>query len=248
MSVQANKDLLRALKLKGMLDEYDAEVQSGQFDSLPFDERLNYLLCAEESRKRDNRTRNRHNKAHFAQADACIEDILYDADRGLDKATILRLASCEYVSRHENILILGASDSGKTYLGCAIGGAACRRGIKVCYSRLTEVFSILANAEKDGKYLKKFREYATVPVLLLDDFMLTTPTIKEVQILIELCERREFSGSTIVCSQMHPSDWQKRIDEKIQANAIYSRLVPSAHEVTIKGGRPMRERVSQVKK
>ena len=106
------------------------------------------------------------------------------------------------------------------------------------------MFSALAEAESAGKYLKKFKEYATVPLLLLDDFMLSIPTIKEVQILIELCERREFSGSTIVCSQMAPAKWQKRIDEKIQANAIHSRLVPSSHELLIKGISPMRERLS----
>ena len=169
------------------------------------------------------------------------------ADRALDRTTLLRLASCEYISRHENILVLGASDSGKTYIGCALGGAACRRGIRVRYTRLVDMFSALAEAEVNGKYLKKFKEYSAVPLLLLDDFMLSIPTIKEVQILIELCERREFTGSTIVCSQLAPADWQKRIDEKIQANAIHSRLVPSSHELLIKGIRPMRERLSTTK-
>jgi len=243
MSIESNKELMRTLKLKGMLDEYDVECGTSDFDVIPFDDRLGYLLTAEDSRKRDNRTRNRHNKARFAQPDACIEDIIYDTDRALDRSEILRLSSCEYVGRHDNILVLGASDSGKTYIGCALGGAACRRGFKVRYTRLTDMFEALAQAEVNGGYLKAFREYATVPVLLLDDFMLAIPSIKEVQILVELCERREFSGSTIVCSQMAPEEWQGRMDEKIQANAIYSRLVPAAHRLFIKGNKPMRERL-----
>ena len=247
MSIETNKELMRELKLKGMLFEYEAECESSQFHHVPFDERLAYLLGAKDSRKRDMRTRTRHNMAHFAQPSACIEDIIYDTDRALDKSVILRLASCEYINRHENILVLGASDSGKTYIGCALGAAACRRNIQVRYTRLVDMFSALAEAESAGKYLKKFKEYATVPLLLLDDFMLSIPTIKEVQILIELCERREFSGSTIVYSQMAPAKWQKRIDEKIQANAIHSRLVPSSHELLIKGIRPMWERLSATK-
>ena len=246
MSIESNKELMRELKLKGMLAEYEAECDTGQFDQLPFDTRLGYLLSAEDNQKRDNRTRIRHNKAHFAQPSACIEDIIYDADRKLDQSFVLKLASCDYIRRNENILVLGASDSGKTYLGCALGSAACRRGIRVRYTRLSDMFSRLAQAEESGKCLKTFREYCSVPLLVLDDFMLTIPTIKEVQILIELCERREFSGSTIVCSQIAPADWQKRIDEKIQANAIYSRLVPTAHELLVKGIKPMRERLRKV--
>lgn len=247
MSIESNKELMRELKLKGMLAEYEAECESGQFHQIAFDERLGYLLGAEDNRKRDTRTRTRHSMAHFAQPFACIEDIIYDADRALDKACLLRLASCEYIGRHENILVLGASDCGKTYIGCALGGAACRRGIRVRYTRLSDMFSALAEAEVNGRYLKKFKEYATIPLLLLDDFMLSIPSIKEVQILIELCERREFTGSTIICSQLAPAEWQKRIDEKIQANAIYSRLVPSSHELIVKGARPMRERLSTTK-
>jgi DNA replication protein DnaC len=245
--MEINKDMMRTLKLKGALAEYEAELESSQYSMLPFDERLGYLLAAEDNHKRDNRTRIRHNKARFAQPGACIEDIIYDVDRELDKTLILQLASCDFVSRRENVLVLGASDSGKTYLGCALGGAACRRGIRVLYARLADMFTRLAEAEVKGGYQKMFRAYTSVPVLLLDDFMLSIPSIKDVQTLIELCERREFTGSTIVCSQMAPADWQKRIDEKIQANAIYSRLVPNAHELVIKGGKPMRERLSTVR-
>lgn len=101
----------------------------------------------------------------------------------------------------------------------------------------------MEQGEKEGKYRRLFRDYCRVPVLVIDDYLLSIPTVKHVQLLLELVEHREFTGSTIICSQLHPSNWQQRIDEKIQANSIYSRLVPQAHWVEIGGDQPMRERM-----
>ncbi|MDR0308963.1 MAG: ATP-binding protein [Coriobacteriales bacterium] len=239
-------DLLRALRYRGMLEEFEAQLKSNEYDSLSFIERFSLLVEAEYLRKQNSRIQLRNKKAGFAQGDACIEGIDYSLDRNINKDTILKLASCTYVSRHENILILGPSDSGKSYLGCALGNAACRRDIKVSYMRLADLFESLDRAETAGRLTKVFRFFATVSILVLDDFLLSVPTLKQVQILVELMEQRERTASTIICSQLAPRDWHKRIDEAIQANCIYSRLVPSAHLIELKGATPMRERYSTI--
>jgi DNA replication protein DnaC len=114
----------------------------------------------------------------------------------------------------------------------------------VAYIRLTDLFEALDRAEATGKLTKEFRYYATVSVLVLDDFLLSVPTLKQVQSLVELMEQRERTSSTIICSQLDPHNWHKRIDEAIQANCIYSRVVPTAHVIELKGKTPMRERYS----
>lgn len=242
MTEETLKDMMVNLKLRGMLAEFDTQTP-GSTSGLSFNERLGILLQAECDQKRNNKIRNCNRLARFAQPQACVEEIIYDADRSLDRDGMARLASCSYISNHENVLALGASDSGKSYVGCALGNAACRHGIKTRYVRLAELFEEIERAEGDGMYRRKFSEFAKIPLLVLDDFMLSIPTVKQVQILLELVERREYAGSTIVCSQLHPSQWEERMDEKIQANSIYSRLVPGAHWIEIKGDRPMRERM-----
>lgn len=235
--------MMADLGCKGMLAEFEAHAASPEVRALPFNDRLALIIGAERDLKRSNKARNCCNLAKFAQSDACIEDIIYDADRKLDRDRIATLSACAYIRAHENILVLGASDSGKTFVSCALGNAACRRGIKVRYIRLADLFAEIELAEQAGRYQKAFREYCRIPLLIIDDYLLSIPTVKQVQLLLELVEHREFTGSTIVCSQLHPSDWQQRINEKIQANSIYSRLVPQAHWLEIGGGQPMRERV-----
>jgi DNA replication protein DnaC len=246
MSIENTTEQLRILKYKGMLEEFEAQIASSEYDHMPFVERFSLIVEAEYLRRKNSRIQLRHRQAGFAQKDACIEGINYSCQRNLNKDTILTLASCTYVKRQENILILGASDSGKTYISCALGNAACRRDIKVSYHRLTDLFSALELAEESGKLIRTFRNLVTVPVLVIDDFLLSVPSLKQVQMLVELSEQRERTASTIICSQLNPRDWHKRIDEAIQANCIYSRLVPSAHIIEMKGSTPMREHYSTV--
>jgi len=246
MGMDTARDQLRYLGMSGMLDELEAQMGSNQYDGLAFSERFSLLVDAEYMRKKNNRAELRHRQARFSQGSACIEGLDYSPDRNLNKDAVLTLASCAYVARHENILLLGSSDSGKTYLACALGNAACRREIKVAYHRLTDLFQVFDQAENTGGLGKVFRRYATVPVLVIDDFLLSVPTLKQVQTLMELLDQREHIASTIICSQLHPRDWHKRIDEAIQANCIYSRLVPAAHVIELNSAVPMRERYSTV--
>lgn len=110
MSEETNRQIMGELKLKGMLEEYDQQQESSDMQTLSFNDRLELLLGAERDLKRSNKIRNCHNLAKFAQPHAYIEDIIYDADRGLEKEQLLKLSSCAYLKEHENILVLGASD------------------------------------------------------------------------------------------------------------------------------------------
>ena len=248
MNEIAVKNLMAELGYKGMKAEYEAQLEGGYADSLSFNERLSTLLQAQYDLKRSNKIKNLHAQAKFALPEACMEDIDYSPDRELDPGYLGTLASCSFVANKENVIVMGASDCGKTYMGCALGNSACRHLIKTRYERLSTMFKKLDEAEKQGGYTKLFNDIAKVPLLVLDDFLVAIPTIKQVQQLLELVEYREHSGSTIVCTLLHPSEWQQRIGEKIQANSIYSRLAPGAHMVKIEGTIPMRERMLKKRK
>ena len=117
-------------------------------------------------------------KATFCLPEACIEDIEYHADRKLDKAQITRLATCSYIPDHHNIIILGASGAGKTYIGCAFGIAACRNFYTTKYIRLPDLLNELAVARGEGIYQKVMKEYKKVSLLIIDEWLLVplTPT------------------------------------------------------------------------
>ena len=124
--------------------------------------------------------------ANFAEPNACTEDIEYHADRNLDKTQIARLASCDYIAEHHNVMLLGATGSGKTYLACALGMAAVRRFLTVKYVRLPELLTELAIARSNGTFRKVIQQYKKPALLILDEWLLYPLKETEARDLLEI--------------------------------------------------------------
>lgn len=121
---------------------------------MSFEDRFGLLVDHEWTTRKNNHLKRLIKNAGFAESGACVEDIEYHADRNLDKAQIARLASCDYITDHHNVMLLGATGSGKTYLACALGMAAVRKFLSVKYIRLPELLTELAIARGNGTYHK----------------------------------------------------------------------------------------------
>ena len=158
----------------------------------------------------------------YAYTNACLEDVGYQADRKLDKSTITRLGSCNYVQEHHNIIILGATGSGKTYLANAFGIAANRDFLTVRYVRLPELLTELAISRAEGNYRKVFKQYRNVNLLILDEWLLFP--LKEPGRIDALLETdyiiyvMEFKYSD--CPQDAAPDFKRRVFDKSLAEGM----------------------------
>jgi len=180
--------------------------------------------------------------AGYACTDACLEDIEYHRDRGLDKALITRLGTCAYIQEHRNIIILGASGSGKTYLANALGMKANREFIKVRYIRLPDLLAELAIAHAEGNYSKVFKAYRQVGLLILDEWLLFALKESESRDLLEIVEARYKKGSTIFCSQFDLPGWHLKLGDATMADAICDRIAHESYTIIINGDESMRKR------
>ena len=233
---------LQEMRLTAMADSYQNQLLDPNFQALLFEERFGLLVDTEWSRRKNNRLTSLIRKADFQQSNACIEDVEYHADRKLDQTQILRLSTGVYIEDKLNIIIMGASGAGKTYLACAFGIAACRNFYPVKYVRLPELLNELAVARGEGIYQKVMKTYKKTPLLILDEWLLVSLKESEARDLLEIVEARHQRGSTIFCSQFIPAGWHGKIGESTLADAILDRIVHSSYKITIEGTDSMRKR------
>ena len=238
---------LRELKLSGMAAALEhQQAQVGTFEALPFIERLS-LLLEQEHLLRDNRKQERLiRQAHF-KLRATTQEIDYAHPRNIQRAQIARLAQGDWLERAQNLLITGPCGSGKTYLACAIGHAACMREFSVRYFRLSRLMLELTQAKADATYVKLLKQLAKVQLLILDDWGLEPLQPAHRHNLMEILDDRHTETSTLVISQLPTDQWYVSIGDNTLADAILDRLMHNAHTLKLKG-ESMRKVLAQLTK
>lgn len=230
------------LRLSAMAEHFKRQIKDQSFDSLSFEERFGLLTDAEWARRKNNRLTRLIKKAELHFPNACIEDIEYHADRKLDKALITRLSTCNFIGDRRNIIVLGASGAGKTYVACAFGIAACRNFYSTKYMRLPELLLDLAVARREGTYRKVMSAYKKYSLLIIDEWLLVPLKDSEDRDLLEIIEARHKKASTIFSSQFAPAGWHAKIGEDPLADAILDRIVHDSYTIVIDGKDSMRHR------
>lgn len=226
---------LNEMRLGAMAIAWIAQRKDAKVGALSFDERFGLLIDAEWM-ARDNRRLTRLLKdAGLRISNACIEDVRLSPERALDKAMLRQLGSCSWVVEHLNVLITGKTGLGKSYLACALGQAACRKGLRVAYRRVPRLFDELALARSDGSYARLLSRLAKADVLILDDLGIGTPKEAQRHDLLEVLEDRYGKTSTVVTSQLDQKKWHEWIGDPTVADAILDRVVHNAYKVPLSG-------------
>jgi DNA replication protein DnaC len=225
---------LHAMKLTGMAHALEEQMQMPEITSLSFEERLGLLVDREMTQRENRRLTTRLRKAKLRQH-AAVEDIDYRHPRGLDKALMTTLCSCDWIRKHHNVLITGPTGCGKTFLACALAHKACREGYSARYTRVPRIFQELGIAKGDGRYSKLLTGFATMDLLVLDDWGLARLTDEYRRDLLEILEDRSGLRSTLVAGQLPVDRWHDLIGDPTLADAILDRLIHNAYKIELKG-------------
>ena len=226
---------LQALKLDTMAAAWTAQQQQADLTALAFDERFGLLVEAEWAARENRRMRRALQEAKLKLSQACIEAIDYPARRELDKAVIRQLATCRWIAEHHNVILVGATGVGKSFIACALAHQACRKGYRAGYRRASRLFHELALARADGTYVRLLGKLARLDVLLIDDWGLAPVQDQERRDLLEILEDRYATRSTIITSQLPPAQWHDYLADATLADSICDRLLHNAHRIVLQG-------------
>ena len=247
MLLQQTIDRLHELRLTGMAQALEEQRGQPDLHDLAFEDRLALLLEREATARADRRLARLLQIAKL-RLPAMVEDIDFKTPRGLDRSVVLHLASCDWIRRHQVALIVGATGTGKTYLGCALGHSACRQGLTVRYLRLPRLLGDLALAKADGSYGKLLASLAKTELVIIDDWGLAPLGDRERRDLLEVIEDRYGRKATLIASQLPVEHWHDLIGDPTFGDAILDRLVHGAHRITLKGRSMRRTDTEKTKK
>jgi len=222
------------LRLYGMSRSWQALQETRRLHELSLTEGIELLLQAEEEERINKRFDRLQKKAKF-RYQASIEELKINASRGLDKDLLSTLATGEYISKGESLLVTGATGCGKSYLASAMGHHACAQGYKVAYFNVQKLLLKTKMARIDGTIIKLLEQISKTNLLILDDFGLTHLEHQQRLDLMEMIEDRHGKASTIVASQLPITNWYEIIGEETIADAILDRLIHTSYRIELKG-------------
>ena len=229
---------LKSMKLKimaQMLAEPDNSLRE-----LSFEERLGIMVEKEWLQKKNSRIQRLLRKASFG-LDACIEDIDYTVERTIDKKVINTLSTCSFIEQKLGIILSGKTGTGKTYIACAIGNAACRNGYSAKYFRVPELLLEIQEAKSQNRYLKFITGLGRIKLLILDDLGLKSYTLEESRDILEIAENRYNRASTILAGQIAHTKWYDLFPDPTIADAIMDKIIHNSYILALDSKLSMRE-------
>lgn len=222
------------LKLHGMAKAWTALKEARKNQSLSLTEGLELLLQSEELEKDNRRFKRLEHTAQFRYK-ASLEELKLDRTRGLDDLLLASLATGDYLTKGESVLITGATGCGKSYLASALGHQACLLGFKAAYFNTQKLMLKTKMSRLEGTAIKFFDRIAKTDLLILDDFGLTHLEKQHQLDLMEIIEDRHGKKSTIIVSQLPVQSWYEVIGEETIADAILDRLLHSSYRIELTG-------------
>ena len=235
---------LQEMKLSTMASAFQEQMKNPDFQNLAFEERVGLMVDQEWTVRKNNHMNRLMKGAGFSVSGACVENIKYVPERKLNKELITTLSTCNYIREHHNVILLGPTGSGKTYIGCALGVSAVRNFMKVKYTRLPELLTELTIARASNTFPKVIQQYQKIPLLIIDEWHLYPLKETETRDVLEIIEARYQRASTIFCSQFDVPGWHDNFSSPLIADAICDRIAHDSYRILIESSESMRKRNS----
>lgn len=226
--------ILKKLRLSGVLATLDLRTREAVEQSLSHSDFL-LRLCSDEVERRDAKQLDLRRRRASFESDKGIDDFEWGFNPTIPKTKVIDLATCNFVAKRENALLVGPSGVGKSHIAQAIGQRACRGGHTVCYSTANRMLHTLRAARADNSFDRKMLRYTSPDLLIIDDLGLRPLAGDEPIDLYEVIRQRYERGAIIITSNRALDEWYPLFLDDLIASAAMDRLLHHSHVLVMDG-------------
>jgi len=226
---------LRQMKLSGMADAFEAQIENPNSDLDSFEPRFEAIVNHEWELRFNKKLSRLLKKAHLRYPQADFDDTIYEPDRKLDTATIEKLSICGWIEEGRNLIITGKTGAGKSYLANALCIAALRQFKTARYIRANTLMNELEQARIKSTYLEYVNQVADLDLLAIDDFGLMDLDLDKCRDLFEVIDSRDARKSILVISQLPVMSWYELFADSTYADACLDRMIHKAYRLECNG-------------
>lgn len=243
--IEQTIEKLKTLRFSSFARALRAQMESPQYTTLPFEERLS-LLVEEEFLTRENRRLSQTLKEARLKQHCCVEDVDFDTPRNLKRSQFLELAQCHWVDKAHNLIVTGPTGSGKSFLACALADKACKLKRRAKYIKTSDLARELLVVREDGSYPRYMTRLAKTHLLIIDEWLRDPLSQAQAREILDMLDDRYRKRSTIFISQLAVDDWHKHIADPTLADAILDRVVHDSHRIELRSKVSMRKNTANL--
>lgn len=219
---------LTALHLPAIKAECEQAARQAASDNL---DHLGFLLrlCERELAEREQRACHRRlQAAKFPQLKS-LDDFDFTAQPSLNRALILELARGEFIERRESVILLGGPGTGKTHVAIGLAAAACRRGKKTRFYRVTELVTQLLEAREERALGRLRSQLGRLELLVLDEFGYGPASQTGAELLFDVISTAYEKTSVLVTTNLPFERWTEVLVNERLVGATLDRLTHRCH-------------------
>lgn len=231
VSLEAN---LKALRLPTFLKEYKAVAQDSTQKNASYEAFLQVLSEQEVLNKQSQAVQHRIKKAQFPVLKT-LDSFDFKAFPNLNQKLVVELTRCEFLDRHENIMALGNSGTGKTHLVTALGLKACQQGKSVLFIQASHLVHQLLEAQEERQFLKLKKKFLAYDLLIVDELGFVPFSKSGAELLFEVFSSRYEKGSIALTSNLPFEEWTQIFGCERLTGALLDRLTHHVHILEMNG-------------